>query len=1160
MGRLPEERRVGRLREERRTVTALFADLVGSTVVGERLDPEEAKLVIGDAVAIMVRAVEQLGGTVKDLAGDGLLALFGAPVSHEDDPERAIRAGLRIVDDVGAYGREVARAWGLAEFAARVGINTGPVVVGAVGAGGRVEYGATGDAVNVAARLQAASEPGTVIVGASTWHAAEPLFEWSPPREVLVKGKLEPVTAFAVTSVARQPGRVRGLGAEPTPLVGREAELQAARRLLEGVLAGRGGVLAISGEAGIGKSRLIAEMRRAFAAASADADPGVPTPLWLEARAISHGGSLPYWSIKELIRDWLGVSVDDSPLRASVALRARLRSLPGEDADALHPQLAALLELATEEAPMPPASGTPEAVQRATFAAVARLFRALGRDRPLVLALDDLHWADPSSIQLLEHLLPLTDEVALLLVLSQRTDRRHAAWLLAERAARDLPHRTTLLELAPLDVEPMTRLLHTVVGEHVLPESVERQIVATSDGNPFFIEELIRSLIDRRALEDEDGRWRLGTAASVEMPESIAQLLLSRIDQLDETERDVLDAASVLGRQFSRPLLEAVLGAELTPDAVASSLTNLQRLEMVDEVRRWPEAEYQFRHALIAQAAYDTLLHARARELHLRAARALETTSADGGASLHGVLARHWEAAGRPDEALKYHRLAAETARRLYAVEEATQHLSAAIALAERAEVGVELLAELHLDRGVVASRAGRIGPAREDLETGLRLARSTSARPIEMVALRELGSLLAGAADYRAAIPLLESALEIADALSDGSASVDLLSRLAIAHANRMRLDVALELAERASREAEALGDESSTASAADALVLVSALLGDLPRLEERAAELVETRRAQGDPWYLHLALMQSAVPPLGWGRWDEAEARLNEALGIARKIGDRGNEPAHLATLAWVERGRGKYGGALAYARQAVSIAEQVDHPEWIAWASVFLGWVLEELRELEEARHRLAAGIKQSRRAGAVHHLFCCLAHQAWTAWLAGDRAVAEQAAEEASAVADGIAAPWGMVYLQGGHAYLALARVYTGLDQLERARQLTLPIRDAADRVGWVEFAAASRIVLGGTDARAGRAAAARSQFDEGLALAAPARLPSLRWEAHLALAGLTDRDGSPLGAERERALAMRAVREIGDTIGDPEAAQRFTERADQEVEAGLPPAL
>src|SRR3989442_3202376 len=239
------------LREERKSVPAVFADLVGSTSLAERLDPEEVKLIVGEAVARIVRATEEFGGTVKDLAGDGVLALFGAPVSHEDDAERALRAALKIVQEIREYGGEVARGWDVEGLAVRVGVATGPVVLGQVGAGQRIEYAAFGDTVNIAARLQAHAQPGTVLAGAATHQMAEPLFSWGSPRELAVKGKAQPVLAFEVERALPASGKARGLRGVQARLVGRDAELAAGREAIEEILRGRGGGLFVSGQAGV---------------------------------------------------------------------------------------------------------------------------------------------------------------------------------------------------------------------------------------------------------------------------------------------------------------------------------------------------------------------------------------------------------------------------------------------------------------------------------------------------------------------------------------------------------------------------------------------------------------------------------------------------------------------------------------------------------------------------------------------------------------------------------------------------------------------------------------------------------------------------------------------------------------------------------------------
>jgi class 3 adenylate cyclase len=421
----------GAVREERKVVTALFVDVVGSTALGERLDSEDVKLVVGEAVARIVGELEALGGHIKDLAGDGVLAFFGAPTSREDDAERAVRAALRVLAEMEEYGRDVRRGWGIEGFGVRVGAATGTVVLGEVGAGSRVEYAAFGDTVNVAARLQGAAEPGTVLVDDATHLATEAFFDWGDARALDVKGKASPVRAWQVAGVRTGTRRPRGLAGVETRLVGRVRELGLGRDALEALRSGKGGIFVASGEPGIGKSRLLAELH-----ATAEQS-GI---RWLEGRCVSYGETLPYWPFRDLLRtEWIGAGADEAELRVRVGLRRRLEQLFTDRAGELYPYLGVLLGLALEpDAAAHVAQLSPEALQWRTFEVVGELFAALADVSPLVLAIEDLHWADSTSLALLEQLLVLAEQAPVLVVLSLRTERDHPA---SAAGARPRPAR-----------------------------------------------------------------------------------------------------------------------------------------------------------------------------------------------------------------------------------------------------------------------------------------------------------------------------------------------------------------------------------------------------------------------------------------------------------------------------------------------------------------------------------------------------------------------------------------------------------------------------------------------------------------------------------------------------------------------------------------------
>ena len=553
---------------ERRNVAILIADVADSTVMAERLGPERSKFLFDEVVRLMSEQVDRFGGTVAQLTGDGLFAVFGAPVAHEDDSERAVRAARAIQTALAHYGGDVEDAYGI-RLAGRVAVNTGPVLLVGADLPDQARYNALGDTVNVAARLQSLAGEGGIAVGPATARQIDRRFALEALGEVALKGKSASVQAFRV---------VAELDVEPaaalTPFVGRASELETLRRVLVELLDGRGAIVSVLGEAGIGKTRLVAEAR----AERADV-------RFLAGNGVSYAQTIPYWPVRELLRDWLRLGVSEPEARVRLELKAGLATALGGDAEEVYPFMATVLGLSLE----PDAADrlrqlSRDSVQRQTIDGVERLVRSLARERPLCLVVEDLHWADESTLDLLEELLPVTEEEAVCLVLLYRSEREHRSWDLGDHARRRYPHRYHELELPVLDSEASRMLAGGAAGAE-LPAAVADELADRAGGNPFFLEEALRDLVERGALRRENGRYELAAGEDgIVIPELVQETLQARLDRLEAETREVLNVAAVVGRNFGLPLLERV-----APRAsLVSALSELQRLELVVEERRRP--------------------------------------------------------------------------------------------------------------------------------------------------------------------------------------------------------------------------------------------------------------------------------------------------------------------------------------------------------------------------------------------------------------------------------------------------------------------------------------------------------------------------------------------------------------------------------------------
>ena len=928
------------MREERRTITALFADVAGSTALGERFDPEDVREIVGEAVRHMAEVVERFGGTVKDIAGDGVLALFGAPVAHEDDVERAVLAGLEIQRRTAEHAEAVRREHDAEAFGVRVGIETGLVVMGPVGGGSRVEYGATGDVVNTAARLQSHARIGSVLVGPVARASVQSLFAWSDPVPLELKGKAEPILAAEALRPHADASRARRLPGHGAPLVGRDTELTAVTAVIDRLVAGVGGALVISGEAGIGKTRLLETLRE-----------GSPSAIrWLEATCTSFGSSTPYAPLAQVLGWWQ---------RIDAAARRPEDLLPPDHEDAR----AALAVLAGGSDPDERATFerlSPEGRQLATAEGLRSFLRTLAAASPTVVAVEDLHWCDPSSLQALEQLLPLAASEPVAFALTTRPDPGSTAAALG-RATR-AGDGAVRIDLDALPAGSDRELVAALVGAGTLPPALLEHLLEVGGGNPFFLGELVRSLIENGTLVRSNGGWTVAADVRPELPATVDRVLLARIDRLPDEDRDVLTAASVLGRRFSSETLARVLGRDAVEELGRLADANLVRPEPPD---------HAFAHALVQETAYATILRKRRRELHARAAAAIEAQP--GAEDRAAVLGRHHAGAGSAEEALRWFLVAADRAEGVSALLEAIDDLDEALSLAGLA---TDVVAELRLRRGRLRGRTGDHRGARTDLDEALEEALDREDRALEMRCRDEIGFLVAGSADYRESVEHLERALAIADELGDTEGRVSALSRLTITWANRLQLDRAQRTGELALDAASATGDDLLRATALDALKPVALMLGRLDDVERFGDELRPLYARRNDRWLQQFVDLETAFVSIVRCRFEEARDRLDRSLAANRELHDDGNEPLHLGTFSHYHRCRGDLDAAVETGRRAFLLARERSHQEWTAFAASQLGGTLLQLGAPEEAVEVLRTGADAAERSGADLHALRCV----------------------------------------------------------------------------------------------------------------------------------------------------------------------------------------
>ena len=891
---------------ERRVITMLFCDVKGSTAAAEKVDPETWTDIMNGIFEFMIRPVYKYEGTVPRLMGDAILAFFGAPIAHEDDPQRAVLAGLEIQEGIKEYTEEIRIKHGL-EFGLRVGINTGLVVVGAIGSDLRMEYTAIGDAINLAARMEQTAAPGTVQISEETYKLVAPFFDFEALGDVEVKGKAAPIKTYRPLASNKSPGHLRGLEGLTSPLVGRETQLALLNQQMQQLKIGAGSFVAVIGEAGLGKSTLIAELKKS--------NDGF---TWLRGDALSYAHSVSYFPWRQIVRQSIDAHEDDSPgeVRGKLRYVCDCYTLPGGDI----PFLEAMLAVESEESLQVVMGYQGEALVQRMVDATRGFLCGLATESQLVIVFDDLHWADEASLHLLLSLADLTNVQPLLFICMLRPDKTAASWNAIDTIEKNTGGKYFSIPLEPLQADQTDLLVTNLLGMKDLPKNIRNLIVEKADGNPFFIEELIRTLIETNQIVRENSHWHtISEDAKVSLPNTLRGVLGARIDRLPELTKHILQNASVVGRSFELRVLNRLTHLN---DGLNPHIQYLEDVSLVEPLLN----EYSFRHVLIQETAYDSILIKKRTELHRLIGEALEELHANRIEEFAPLLANHFYAA-QDSRSFKYDLLSGEKAARLYANAEAATHFSRALEVAIRNGSNAELITKLYTQLGSVLELSGRYEQALQNYDEMQTFGHESGQRSTEMAALMAkatMYSIFTGIHDSSHSEQLLIQALDISREIDDRATQGKLNWNLMLTYLFSKRPDQALEHGVLALSLAREFGDREQLAFVLNDLCRLYTCRGEFEKAYAVIKEARELWRALDHQVMLADSLGSEAEARFNAGDFERALTCSQEALQITEKIENLWGQSYDRMLMSFVYFEIGQLGSGIQQAEQSIQLAD--------------------------------------------------------------------------------------------------------------------------------------------------------------------------------------------------------------------------------------------
>jgi len=924
------------LEGERKQVTVFFADIKDSTRLIEGLDPEAAQQLLDPALRLMMDAVHRFEGTVNQVLGDGTMALFGAPIAHEDHALRACYAALALQSAIRTYAEEVRRAQGMV-LQLRVGLNSGEVVVRAIGNDLHMDYSAVGQHTHLAARMEQLATPGTILLTAATWRLVEGLVHVNALGAVPVKGLTAPVEAFELVGVTALRRRLQAAAARGlTRFVGRQPELETLHQALAQAAAGHGQVAALVGEAGVGKSRLAYEFVHAH-----------PTQGWrvLESTSVSYGKATPYFPVLDLLKRYCHLEDQDDPRTVRAKVTGQVLTLDEALQDTL-PALLSLLEVLPDDSPF--CTLDPPQRRQRTLQGLKRMLLRESQVQPLLLVFEDLHWIDAETQALLDSLVESLPTARLLLLVNYRPEYQHG-W------GSKMYYRQ--LRLDPLPPASADELLQALLGDDPSLVPLKQLLIARTEGNPFFLEESVRTLVETGVLVGEHGAYRLAQALpTIQVPATVQAVLAARIDRLPPEEKRLLQTASVIGTEVPLPLLQAI--ADMPEVALHRGLAHLQAAEFLYETRLFPEPEYTFKHALTHEVAYGSLLLERRRVLHARIVEALEALAPDRGAEQVERLAHHALRGEVWDKAVTCCQQAGARAYDRAAFREAVAAFEQALqALAHLREPGDSRM-----------------------LAIDLRLA---------------VDAPLTALGEYGRRLTLLGEAEALARGLDDRARLVQVLAQRAQVLRITGDLDGAMVEGQQAIELAAELGDSTLQVRAAHNLGQVYEAIGDFNRAAELLRRSVEAADRESGTPSIDFRIRSRAwlARTLGaLGAFAEGRRHGEEALRLATLEG-RGVTPIIVhGCLGELYLAKGDLEHAIRVFDQGLALCRASGNRDWLRSIVADLGYTYALQGRIAEGRALLEEADREGIRMGARHAAYrivwlseiCRLAGRGDEAW--------------------------------------------------------------------------------------------------------------------------------------------------------------------------------